>query len=84
MIGTPITLTAGDPNDGTMARRVFFEADLDGGGGGANEYLAAIEHCAGISKHINPGTTCSGDNDPACLNILNGRRPNHNVRGASS
>jgi hypothetical protein len=84
MIGTPITLTAGRPGD-AMAPGIFFEADLDGGGGGTPQYISNIEHCSGILKHINSTGTCPlGDADPGCVNVLNGRRPNANVQGAET
>jgi Flp pilus assembly protein TadG len=84
MIGTVITLTEGDPHD-TIAPGNYYEADITGGGGGTSEYSAAITGCVGVTKHINPGTTCPlGSTDPGCMNILPGRRPNANINGAEA
>jgi hypothetical protein len=80
MIGTPIVLSEGSPHD-TLSPGNYFEADLTGGGGGASEYEATITGCIDAIKNINPGSSCSGDTDPGCVNMLNGRHPNANIDG---
>lgn len=82
MIGQTVTLTAGDAHD-AIAPSNYFEGDL--GGSGASNYEDNIKGCVGFVKQINelsPPSCPLGKDDPGCMNLSNGRKPQANIDGA--